>query len=318
MIMMKNICVVGCGKIGRLHSRKLSRSADLFFHSHTKSSAVKLNRQFNGKGVFSGFDKVLKSPSIDAVVIASPPEFHKEQIVSSLQAGKSVLVEKPMCISNGEIDEIEEAMDASDNKAFLMVAENYYYKPALKKIKHLLKERIIGDIQSVRVKKEFAPSTIGWRERYGALIEGGIHYIAFISDIFDDAPKNIRAHFPGADKGKAERSSIIKLKYKNNAEAQLTYAWKTNKLLKGLFQKSSIVGEKGKIIFESNGIYILLVSEHKVGLYFPNLSDIMGYSEMIKDFLSCLMDDTRTPYSDFHKAKRDLAIIFRAYEHLRD
>ena len=314
---MKNICIVGCGKIGQLHSRNLSKYSNLFFHSRSKSSAERLNHKFNGKGIINKFDAVLKTEKIDAVVICSPPQFHKDQIIRSLQAGKSTLVEKPMCIAETEMDAIEETLEESGDKALLMIAENYYYKPSLRLIKQLLKERHIGEIQSVLVKKKFEQVTTGWKSHYGALLEGGIHFIALISDIFEDAPEKINAVFPDVEKQEVERHSVTELEYKNKALAQLTYSWNTKSLTRGVFQHSSIVGDKGKIIFESNGIYVFIISESKKGLYLPDLRDAMGYSEMTKDFLACLSDRTRTPYSDFHKAKRDLTIIFQAYKHLK-
>ena len=313
---MKNICIVGCGKIGQLHSRNLSKYTNLFFHSRSISSAEKLNHKFNGKGIFNEFDAVLKTDEIDAVVISSPPEFHKDQIIQSLQSGKSTLVEKPMCIAETEIDAIEKMLEETGDKAFLMIAENYYYKPSLRKIKQLLKERHIGEIQSVLVKKEFEQVTTGWKSHYGALLEGGIHFIALISDIFDDTPEKINAYFPDVEKREMERYSITKLEYKNKALAQLTYSWNTKSLARGVFQLSSIIGDKGKIIFESNGLFVYIISKSKKGLYLPDLHDAMGYSEMTKDFLACLNDRTRKPYSDFYKAKRDVTIIFQAYEHL--
>ena len=314
--MMKNICVVGCGKIGRLHSRNLSKYSNLFFHSCSRSSAEKLNHEFNGRGIINDFDAVLENDEIDAVVISSPPEFHKDQIIQSLQAGKSTLVEKPMCINEAEIDAIEKTLEETGNKTLLMIAENYYYKPSLRLIKQLLKERHLGEIQSVLVEKKFEQVTTGWKSQYGALLEGGIHFIALISDIFEDAPKKIHAFFPDVEKRGIERYSVTKLEYKNQALAQLTYSWNTKSPTKGVFQHSSIVGDKGKLIFESNGIYVLIISKSKKGFYMPDLREAMGYSEMTKDFLACLSDHTRKPYSDFHKAKRDLTIIFQAYKHL--
>jgi predicted dehydrogenase len=309
----KNICIVGCGNIGRFHARNLAKFSNLYFHSHSKDSAEKFNQNFNGKGIFHSFDAVMKSPEIDALVISSPPDFHKEQIVRSLQAGKSVLVEKPMCISEAEIAEIGKVLEQMNGNAFLMIAENYYYKPSLKLIKHLLYEGCIGEIQTVDVKKTFVQQVVGWRTQYGALLEGGIHFVAIISAIFDDAPTKIDACFPGMEAGEIERHSVTEMQYRNKAFARLTYSWKTRSLSKGVFQTSSIIGDKGKIVFESNGIYVLLKSDQKTCLYLPHLPDVLGYKAMTADFLGCLDGKRGAPYSDFDKAKRDLGIVFRAY-----
>jgi predicted dehydrogenase len=311
---MNDICIIGCGNIGRLHSRNLSKFSNLYFHSRSISSADKFFNKYQGKGVFNRFSEVLTSPEIDAVVICSPPEFHKEQIVQSLEAGKSVLVEKPMCVSEAEVGEIERAFLNSGGGILLMVAENYYYKPSLRKIKQFIKNQSIGDIQSVRVKKVLRQSTPGWKSKSGALLEGGIHFIALISDLFNDSPIKIEANFPGLSRGEVERSSIIKLDYENNATAQLTYSWNTRSFTKGVLQTSSIIGNKGKITFESNGIYIILRSNKRSGLSITKPTDFMGYKAMTRDFLKCLDDKSRTPYSDFYKAKRDLSIVFQAYK----
>ena len=313
---MKNICVVGCGKIGRKHSSKLSKFTNLFFYSRSRSSAAKFNQAFSGKGVFDRFDEVINSSDIDAVVISSPPEEHKEQIVRSLQSGKSVLVEKPMCISEADLIDVENTLRKTNSKTFLMVAENYFYKPSLKMIKQLVKDQYLGEIQSIRVRKVFKQLATGWKSQIGALLEGGIHFISLISDIIDDTPEEIEACFPGFKKGDIERNSITKLIYKNNISAQLTYSWNTNSLSKGTFQHSKIIGDKGIIIFESNGIYFFIRSNKRTGICIPNLADFMGTHAMIKDFLICLDDNQRIPYSNFYRAKRDLGIVFQAYKNL--
>jgi predicted dehydrogenase len=268
--------------------------------------------------VFAGFDEVVKSPDIDAVVISSPPEFHKDQVIHSLQAGKSVLVEKPMCISRAEVLEIEETLEEIDSKPFLMVAENYYYKPVLKQIKRLLKSGCLGEIQCVRVRKEFIQTATGWKRNYGALLEGGIHFIAMISDIFYDAPIKVEARFPNTPNGDIERNSITKLTYGNDGTAELSYSWISKSLARGAFQHSKIIGENGYIIFESNGLYLFIKSTGKTGFYMPSMKDFMGFQAMTRDFVMCLENNLRTPYSDFHKAKRDLSIVFLAYESLSE
>lgn len=44
----------------------------------------------------------------------------------------------------------------------------------------------------------------------------------------------------------------------------------------------------------------------------------MGYRRMSRDFIHCLNDPAKQPYSDFRKARRDLGIVFEAYAGLQD
>ena len=312
---MRKICLIGCGNIGGLHARNLSGSAELHFCSRSRRNAERFNDAFGGNGAFDRFDDVLEAAEVEAVVIASPPAFHREQIVRSLEAGKAVLVEKPMCISQEEVDEIGTALrEAPDG--LLMVAENYYYKPLQEKIREFIKDGSIGKVESVSARKLFAQDAPGWKSNYGALLEGGIHFVAQVSDIFDAAPRCVAAEFPGFQEGEAERSSITRLEYPDGSRAELRYSWNTKALLKGLLQHSRIRGTEGRISFESNGMYGLLSAKGKSRPFFPEARDLMGYRRMMRDFLHCLEDRTRKPYSDFSRAKRDLQIVFEAYRSL--
>ena len=312
---MAEVCLIGCGNIGGLHAKNLVGFANLFFCSRSRDNAEKFNTLFQGNGVFPEFEEVLLDSNINAVVIASPPEFHKEQIIRSLKAGKGVLVEKPMCVSLDEVYEIEEVLQ-EESDSFLMVAANYYYKPSLSWIKQIVLDGFIGGIESVSIKKLFAQKTSGWKKKYGALLEGGIHFVAFISDIFQSSPRKILAEFPNRSDGDAERHSIIRLEYESGIWAKLDYSWNTKSLLKGVLQHSHILGSQGKILFESNGMYVFLNGNRKISFSFPELKDLMGYRRMAKDFLKCLEDRSRQPYSDFTKAKGDLNVVFEAYNFL--
>ena len=82
-------------------------------------------------------------------------------------------------------------------------------------------------------------------------------------------------------------------------------------MTKGLFKHSHIDGSHGRIAFESNGLYIY---QRGFRIALPGLKDLMGYRAMTTDFLSCLHNRTREPYSNFARAKRELQIVFEAYK----
>ena len=308
---MRHIGIVGCGRIGRLHAGNLAKRAHLYYCSHTRASAERFQQQFGGSGVVSTFEDLIALPQLDAVVLASPPQFHAQQVIAALQAGKAVLAEKPLCLNTGELAAIEQTLPG---QPLLMVAENYYYKPSLALLKELLAAGAIGKVQSLVVQKRFTQDTEGWKRQYGALLEGGIHFVALIGDLLAAAPQQVEAQFPGLEAGKPERHSLTRITYPEGILATLHYAWDVPSLTKGTFQHSQIRGEKGRIIFESNGIYAWLSAGNKDKLYLPGFRDMMGYGRMTADFLACLEDPARRPYSDFAKARRDLELVFAAYE----
>jgi len=304
--MVPGICIVGCGGIGAAHAKRLKGRAKLWFHSRRKESAERLNTAISGEGVFDTYDEVISS-KVDALVIATPPDSHAEQTVAALVAGKAVFVEKPMCLSRDEIDSISEA--ASDRT--LLIGENYYYKPSLGLIRSWIDSDEIGQVRRAHIQKCMTQDTVDWRSGYGALLEGGIHFVALMQGLFGDVTGVDKASFPGRVVGKSERHACLMLSY-GDVSAELEYAWDMPSLTKGVFQHSWIEGDHGRIVFESNGIYARLSGRHS-RFRFPGFSDMMGYGAMFDDFLDCVQTG-REPVSSFKNAKSDLETVFQAYE----
>jgi predicted dehydrogenase len=303
---MKNIGIIGCGAIGRLHAKNLRQRAKLTYCSRSPASAERFATEFGGS-VCPSFEALLERPELDAVIISSPPQYHCDQVVAALRAGKAVLAEKPLCVSPEEVERIGVAVAASD--AFLMVAENYYYKPSLALIKEWA--AAIGPIRKVYAQKLFTQASQGWKSGYGALLEGGVHFVALVADLFDCVPDAVEAEFPGHVPGQPERHAVLQLNF-GAAVAELRYAWDQPSLSKGLLQYSYLEGEAGRIIFESNGLYVRCGGRWRLPW-----RDLMGYGAMTDDLLSCLETPGRRPYSDFERARRDLGIVFSAYAGLQ-
>ena len=311
---MKKVCLVGCGSIGRRHAKNLVGRVELSFHSRTQASAEALSRQCGGGPVFASYAEVLDS-AVDAVLISSPPDAHRPQVVAALAAGKGVLVEKPLCATEGDLAAIGAAAAAHPD-ALLMIAENYYYKPLLKRLKWIIRQGFIGQVRQATIGKRFTQQIAGWKSGYGALLEGGIHFVALGADLFADAPRQVTAEFPGHRAGEPERNSVVWIEYASGAELVLRYAWNAFSLTKGTFQHARIGGTEGRIVFECNGLYVRLRGRQK-RLYFPGVGDLMGYGGMMQDFLQCLHKPGRQPYSDLARAERDLGIVFTAYRGLK-
>lgn len=308
------VCLVGCGAIGAIHARNLRGHARVSFCSGHADNARRFQHQYGGERAYDSYDEVLVDPAVDGVVLATPPQLHCDQVVAALQAGKGVLVEKPMCVSPEEVAAVAEAAAGSRGQA-LMVAENYYYRATHDYVKEQLAMESLGPLFGLSVNKLSQQSTTGWKSGYGALLEGGVHMVAMISDLVGQAPETVTAEFPGADPAEPERHSRTRLEYADGIVAQLEYSWSTPTLARGIFQHSYVYGERGRLVFETNGLYAWInTAVMPRQLFLPLGQDLLGYREMMMDFLACLQDPERCPYSDLARARRELDIVFRAYE----
>ena len=302
------VALVGCGRIARVHAANLAPHARLAFSSRTSESARALAARFSGE-TLTGFEEALERPDIAAVAICSPLEHHAAQTVAALEAGKSVLVEKPMAQSRAEVDAIGRALIGRPPGS-LTVAENYLYKPSLGRLRGWLPE--IGALRRVRVSKLTRQQPSDWRVGHGALLEGGIHFVALLGAIVGAEPAAVRADFPAGDE--PERHALLELEYPSGIAAEVRYGWNTPSLPGGILQHSFVEGEDGRIVFESNGLYLWSRAQSRTRLRVGPFADLMGFGAMARDFLRSVRDRAQRPRSDFETARRDLEIVFRAYD----
>ncbi len=302
------VAVVGCGRIARVHASNLAPHARLAFTSRSPESARALAARFSGDAL-AGFEEALERADIAAVAICSPLEHHAAQTVAALEAGKSVLVEKPMAQSRAEVDAIGRAL-AGRPPGSLMVAENYLYKPSLGRLRGWLPG--IGPLRRVRLSKLTRQRPSDWRAGHGALLEGGIHFVALLGAIADAEPMAVRADFPGGSE--PERHARLELEYPSGIRAEVRYGWNTPSLPGGILQHSFVEGEDGRVVFESNGLYVWSRAGWGIRLRVGPFADLMGFGAMAGDFLRSVRNPLHRPRSDFETARRDLEVVFRAYD----
>lgn len=308
------LCFLGCGRIAGAHSRTargFGRRVACSYASRSIDKARAFTHRFGGVQAFDGYRQAVESPDIDAVAVVTPPDSHLEWTLAALEAGKDVLLEKPPVLRSSDFDEIERA--AARTGRFVLVAENYHYKPLLGRIRKVLAAGTIGEplfVHLVAVKRQ---RTAGWRDDPvlaggGALFEGGIHWVNFASSLGFTVSR-VRAVRPGRP-GTLERSMALLIEYAEGPACLLSYSWETASPLQGL-RMSRIYGRRGSIAFESNGLFAAN-SGARWRVSFPNLADIQGYRGMFADFLDA-WETRREPRMTIAHARRDLEIVEEAY-----
>ncbi len=92
-------------------------------------------------------DVALADPNLEAVAIATPPHTHYSLVRSALEAGKHVLVEKPLARTAGEAAELMELAD--ELGLVLMPGHTFLYSPSVNKIRNLIQDGTLGEIYFV-------------------------------------------------------------------------------------------------------------------------------------------------------------------------
>lgn len=138
--------------------------------------------QYNIPHAYEGYQALLDDPAIDVIYIASPHTLHAEHAAAALKAGKHVLCEKPVTVTEEELTMLIGLAKA--NQCFFMEAMWTYFLPAIQQAKTWVEQGEIGELLSVRAdfgypvefhenKREYDASLAG-----GCALEVGIYPIA--------------------------------------------------------------------------------------------------------------------------------------------
>ena len=105
-----------------------------------------------GIRVTDNLDEVLNDDAVEAIAIATPPSTHSAIAIKALEAGRHVLIEKPLA---EDLTEAKAIVDAADEAGLVLMTDHTYcYTPAVLKIKEIIDSGALGEIQyfdSVRI-----------------------------------------------------------------------------------------------------------------------------------------------------------------------
>jgi predicted dehydrogenase len=306
------ILFLGSGQAARLHSKLLrTRHPDVrrLYWGRSAGPAGDLARTFAGIHLEGAWRDRLADERVDAVFITTPPDTHRDMAVEALGAGKHVIVEKPAFLTSAEFDDVEAAAHRSARQ--VLVAENYFYKPLLRRVVRIIESGSLGQVRLILINAAKRQVAGGWRADPaqaggGALFEGGIHWVSFLASL-GLTIRSVRGHFPDAPAGH-ERTAVFVADYDEGAVGVLAYSWEIPGTLKGL-RLSRIHGTRSSLLFESNGLFLLQGGRR---LSFPGLSDIQGYKAMLADFVRVLKDGGEPEFT-LADARRDVELIRTTY-----
>ncbi|MDZ6245763.1 Gfo/Idh/MocA family oxidoreductase [Klebsiella pneumoniae] len=185
-----SIALVGFGGAGAHHLNML-KTTDYFtvagiYDIDPARCAVAIAEGYN---VFSSLDAMLQDLTIDAVLIATPNDSHKDISIAALKAGKHVICEKPVTLNSEELSDILEV--AQSVEKHFIVHQNRRWDPDYLIIKEIFNKKMVGEVYNLQTR---AQGAIGvprdWRLLQkcagGMLFDWGVHLIDRSILLFDE------------------------------------------------------------------------------------------------------------------------------------
>jgi UDP-N-acetylglucosamine 3-dehydrogenase len=156
------VAVIGCGAIGqRRHIPEAAANTDVKLVAlvDIKKDRVEEFAKKYQTDAYTDYKDMLKKAEVDAVVVGTPNAVHATQAIDSLNAGKHVLVEKPMATTREEAKAMLKA--AEKNKRFLMVGQNQRLMPPHAKAKEIMESGRLGKVLTFQTTFKH-PGPDGW------------------------------------------------------------------------------------------------------------------------------------------------------------
>lgn len=320
---MIQLAILGCGAIAGTHAKALAGErarVRLWFASRSLDCAKAFAARHGGAGAFGSYQAACAARSVDAVLICTPHDQHFGQAVMALEAGKHVVVEKPMAVTLDQAVEMNRRARAANR--LLLVAENHRFRPSVRVIERHLAAGDLGQLKWVRMhllsKRRLRPDE--WRADAGAMgggafIDGGIHWVNQLLTYLGGAALKVFAQQPIlSDPGfPCEDTLVTTCTTASGAAGSLSYSWgiagsPRNKLF-------SLHGSEGSLYCLVNGLAGWVWGKRRSPFFLP-FADARGFVPMWRDFLDTLAGQKASLMTGVEGA-RDLAFVLAAYRSAR-
>jgi predicted dehydrogenase len=210
--------------------------------------------RFQVSRVYGSLDQLLDDGDIDAVYLATPVFLHAPQAIQALEAGKHVLVEKPMALSVVEAERMVRI--ARDRGRTLATAFYRRFFPKIQRVQELLTQGTLGQVTMVasmyHTWYDPAEGTPGsWRTQKGragggVLWDMGSHRFDLLVGLLG-MPTEVWATCETQVHGyEVEDNATVYLKLGNGAQCMSSWQWNSTTWVDHL----SIIGTRGKVLME--------------------------------------------------------------------
>ena len=218
--------IIGLGKIAHKFAQDLLTIDDVELYavaSRSQEKADDFAKTYSAKKAYGNYDSLVKDTKVDAVYIATPHSYHKDNSQLCLKNGIAVLCEKPFAMNSDEVNEMIDCAKA--NNVLLMEALWTYFLPHYRYVLDIINKKKYGDFLKLEADFGFKPEYDASSRLFekslggGSLLDIGIYPIfAALSTL--GVPKSLEAEATFFN-NIVDSSCNMTFQYPNDVEAIL-------------------------------------------------------------------------------------------------
>ncbi len=299
--------------------------------SPNRAHVEEFGKKWNISETTTDYRKLLERKDIDVVVVGIPNDLHREVVVAAAEAGKHIIIEKPLSHTLQDADAMLSA--SKRHRVKLMYAETLCFSPKYARAKKLVDEGAIGKLYMVKQGEKHSGPHSNWfydvnRSGGGALMDMGCHGIEWARWMFGKpAPKSVVAHCQRVyhtERTRGEDNSVVILEFEGGGIAVIEDSWARQG---GMDDRIELYGTEGVVLCDllhgsSMETYSLKGYGYAVekagqtqGWTFTVFEEarLYGFSHEMRHFVQCILNDQR-PRETGEDGRATLEIIYAAYE----
>ncbi len=330
------VALLGAGFIADIHAESYARfvpDAEIVaVCTRNEERARTFAQHHNIPRWFTDVDETIATSNCDVVDICIPNNLHARATIAAARAGKHVIIEKPLCLTLEEADEMIAACAA--NGRLLMYAEELCFAPKYERARSLVNEGAIGTIYYLRQCEKHSGPHSDWfydlnLSGGGAVMDMGCHGLAWLRWMLGGQPRalSVSAHMQTGlmHKGRTrcEENAVCVVEFEGGAIGVVENSWAK---LGGMEDRVEIYGTGGVIhadlfmgssslTYSANGYgYAAEKAGSTQGWTFTMFEEAFnqGYPHELKHFIACVRDGTQ-PVTTGHDGRAVLELMYAAY-----
>ena len=209
-----------------------------------ETRATEFSRRYPGIAVESDFEEMLADDDIEAVAIMTRPHTHFALARMALDAGKHVLVEKPLARTSAEAEELVALADR--NELVLMPGHTFLYSPPVVKVRNLIDEGVLGETYFVTSSR----MNLGQYQPDGVICDLAPHDLSILLYWFDQPLVQLSATGCSAFQEHVPETAFLTLQFAGGAAANVQLSWLAPKKMRQMV----VVGSKRMVQYDDTAV----------------------------------------------------------------
>ncbi len=333
--------IIGTGMIGDFHAKAIAaiEGATLVACMDSVPGKAKAFADRNGGKPHESMDTFLSQPDLDIVTICTPSGAHLEPALAAIEAGRHLIIEKPIEISLERIDRIIEAANKRGVTVAGIFPSRFHEAPRM--VKQAVDEGRFGRLTlgDAYVKWYRSPEYYaggGWKGTWkldggGALMNQSIHAVDLLQWLMGPVERVSAYAATLAHQGiEVEDTAVAVLRFRNGAFGVIEGS---TAAYPGFLKRVELSGMGGSAVIEEEDLKVWDFREKKPkdeeirtrfmgrtatggGAADPSAIGFHGHTMQFEDFIRAL-DEKGTPLVDGTEARKAVEIILAIYESAR-